>query len=72
MIRLLIEMLAGLIKLFQGQSASFERSNERNIGATMQREMDLQNEENRVRAAGHADFDRLPTGPDPLDRDGPV
>ena len=70
MIRLLIEIFAGLIKLFQGQSASFERANERNVGAAIQREEDLQNEENRVRAAGHADFGSLPTGPDPLDRDG--
>ena len=72
MLRLLIEIFAGLIKLFQGQSESFERANERNVGAAMQREMDLQNEENRVRAAGHADFDSLPTGADPLDRDSPA
>ena len=72
MLRLFIEILAGLIKLFQGQSASFERANERNVGAALQREVDLQNEENRVRAAGNADFGSLPTGAEPLDRDSPT
>ena len=69
MLRLLLEIFAGLIKLFQGQAASDQRVQERDIGAAMQREEDLRHEENRLRAAGHADLGGVPNQPDPLDRD---
>ena len=69
MLRLILEICAGLIKAFQFEMASRARSQERNIGAAIQREEDSSYEENRIRAAGHADVDGLPGGPDPLDRD---
>lgn len=72
MLRLLLEIFVSLMKLFQGQAASHERAQERGIGAAMQREVDLQNEENRIRAAGGAELDGLPSGPDPFDRDSPA
>lgn len=69
MLRLFLEIFAGLIKAFQLATANRTRSQERDIGAALQREVDLRYEENRLRAAGRADLDGLPTAPDPLDRD---
>ena len=71
MLRLILEIFTGLIKLFQGQATSRQMAQERGVGAALQREGDLQNEENRIRVAGHADLDGLPNRPDPLDRDSP-
>ncbi len=72
MLRLFLEICAGLLKLFQGRAASQDRAQERDIGAAMQREEDLRHEQNRLGAAGRADLERLPDAPDPLDRDSPV
>ena len=69
MLRLILEIFAGLIKAIQAEMASRALSQERNIGAAIQREEDLSYEENRLRVAVHADVDGLPNGPDPLDRD---
>ena len=67
--RLLLEIVAGLIKLFQFQTAKLDRAREQSTGAALQREEDLRHEQNRIGAAGHADLERLPDGSDPLDRD---
>ena len=70
--RLLLEIVAGLIKVFQFQTAKLDRARERDTGAALQREEDMHHEENRIRRSGGADLERLPDGPDPLDRDGPT
>ena len=67
--RLLLEIVAGLIKVFQFQSANLDRARERETGAALQREEDMRHEETRIRSSGRADLERLPDGPDPLDRD---
>lgn len=67
--RLLLEIIAGLIKLFQFQTANLDRAREQSTGAALQREEDLRHEQISLRAAGRADLERLPDGPDPLDRD---
>ena len=69
MLWLILEIFASLTKLFQGRASSHERAQERDIGAALQRELDLQNEENRIRAVGRAELGGLPIRPDPLDRD---
>ena len=70
--RLLLEIFAGLIKVFQFQAANLDRARERETGAALQREEDMRHEENRIRNSGRADLGRLPDGPDPLDRDSPA
>ena len=67
--RLLLEIVAGLIKVFQFQTAKLDRARERDTGAALQREEDMRHEETRIRSSGRADLERLPDGPDPLDRD---
>ena len=67
--RLLVEIVAGLIKVFQFQTAKLDRARERDTGAALQRDEDMRHEETRIRSSGRADLGRLPDGPDPLDRD---
>ena len=67
--RLLLEIVAGLIKVFQFQTAKLDRARERDTGAALQREEDMRHEETRIRSSGRADLERVPDGPDPLDRD---
>ena len=67
--RLLLEIVAGLIKVFQFQTAKLDRARERDTGAALQRDEDMRHEETRIRSSGRADLGRLPDGPDPLDRD---
>ena len=71
LIRLLLEIASGLIKAFQFQTANLDRARECDTGAALQREEDMRHEENRIRISGRADLERLPNGPDPLDRDSP-
>ncbi|MDE2383086.1 MAG: hypothetical protein KGO53_00590 [Alphaproteobacteria bacterium] len=68
---LILEILAALGRLFSLRSAAQASERERQLGAALQREKDMQDEERRISAAARAGLDAggLRGPADPLDRD---
>jgi hypothetical protein len=68
---LIAELLLALAKLFGMSASNVTASRERDVGAALQREEDMKNEEARIAAAARAGLavDELPSGHDAEDRD---
>ena len=69
LIALIAELLAGLMKLLNGQMAAAASQRQQEIGASLQREQDMKNEESRIRAATDASLGGVSDPADQADRD---